>query len=137
MLKAKLSKEGVVLFMVLCVLLVVASLTTVILNLISSHARLTYHQTGRIQAYYAALAGVNYGFDKLRTGSWVAGTDCTAGSPCTITFSDGDFYPSVLINPTNGVTITIRTAGSSGCSSPPAPTGGACISATADYAHSS
>src|SRR3989338_8459923 len=62
-------KRGVVLFIVLGTLLVVVSLATVILSLILSHARLTHHQTSRIHAYYAALAGMNYAIEKLRVGT--------------------------------------------------------------------
>jgi Tfp pilus assembly protein PilX len=121
-------KKGVVLLIVLGTLLVVASLATVILSLILSHARLTHHQTSRIQAYYAAMAGVNYALEQLRTGS------CTAGSPCTMPpFASDDFKPASIVG--NSISITIISAGSAGCLSPPAPAGGACVSATANYTY--
>ncbi len=135
MLKAGLNKKGLILLIVLGTLLIVAILATVILNLILSHTRLTYHQTSRIQANYAAMAGVNYGLEQLRTGIWVAGTNCTIASPCTMSFVAGDFNPSILVTPTNGATITIRAPGSAGCLSPPAPSGCACVSATATYTY--
>ena len=123
-------KKGVVLFIVLGMLLVVASLATVILSLILSHSRLTHHQTSRIQAYYASMAGINYGLEKLRTGSWTAGT-------YTMTFADGDFKPSILVNPTNRVTITIRQPQSTNplnpCYNPPGNS--ACVSTTATYTY--
>jgi len=126
-------KKGVVLVIVLGTLLVVASLATVILSLILSHARRTYHQTSRIQAYYAAMAGVNYALEQLRTGSWIAGTNCPTGSPCTMSFADGDFRPSILINPTNGVLITIIPYGSTGCTASPGNT--TCVSAKTTYTY--
>jgi len=137
MFEFKFNKKGIALIIVIGLLFVVSSLTVVILSIILTNSRLTYHQTGRIQAYYAAMAGVNYGLEKLRIGSWVVGTkpaECS-GSPaaytCTTLFDDGDFNPPVLVNPTNGVTITIKSAGAD-C---PAPLGGACVSATADYSY--
>jgi len=130
MFKLRFNKKGVVLLIVLGTLLIVVSLATVVLSMMLSHSRLTYHQTGRLQAYYAAMAGINYGLDKLRVGSWIAGSDCTTG--CTMSFDNDDFKPSILVNPTNGVTITITQSGSSGCQ---APTGSACVSATAEYTY--
>jgi len=63
------TKKGIALFMVLGTLLVVTTLAFVILNIILSHPRLTQHQVGRIQAYYAAQAGINYAIEKLRLGA--------------------------------------------------------------------
>ncbi len=137
MLKTRFNKKGVVLLIVLGTLLVVVSLTTVILSLILSHARLTHHQTGRIQANYAALAGTNYALEMLRIGAagggWVAGTNCTPSSPCTMSFADGDFKPSILVSPTNGVLITIIPYGSTGCTASPGNT--TCVSAKATYTY--
>ena len=108
-----LNKRGIVLFIVLGTLLVVVSLATVILSLILSHSRLTHHQTSRIQAYYAALAGMNYALERLRSGdvNWIPSPD-TAPNTRTRTLCksscdviDGDIpYP---------VTITIEAAGTS------------------------
>lgn len=60
------SEKGMILFIVIGVILVVAALSTVILRIISNQARLTHHQVSRIQAQYAAKAGVIYALDKLR-----------------------------------------------------------------------
>ena len=59
-------KEGVILFIVIGVILVVVILSTVVLRIVSSQSRLTHHQASRIQAQYAAKAGVIYALDKLR-----------------------------------------------------------------------
>jgi len=124
-----------VLFIVLGTLLVVTSLAIIILSIILSHNRLTYHQTSRIQAYYAAMAGTNYALEQLRTGTWIAGTNCTVGSPCTMSFDSGDFKPASIIG--NSVTIIIRSAQSSDpaqpCYNPPGNS--ACVSATATYTY--
>jgi len=55
-----------VLFIVIGVVLVVGILAVVILRIITSHARLTHHQVTRVQAMYAAKAGMLYALDKLR-----------------------------------------------------------------------
>lgn len=52
--------------MVIGIIMVVGILSTVILRVVSNHARFTHHQVSRIQAQYAAKAGVIYALDKLR-----------------------------------------------------------------------
>ncbi|MFH1281948.1 MAG: hypothetical protein ABIH91_04470 [Candidatus Omnitrophota bacterium] len=59
-------ERGVALFMVIGVILLVSILSAIILGIASSHSRLTHHQVSRIQAQYAAKAGVLYALDKLR-----------------------------------------------------------------------
>jgi Tfp pilus assembly protein PilX len=60
------NRKGVLLFIVLATIIVVVTLSTVILRIILSQSRLTHHQVSRIQAQYAAKAGVFYALDKLR-----------------------------------------------------------------------
>ena len=60
------NKKGVALYFVLAILLVVVILANIILNFITSQSRLTTHQVKRVQAYYAAQAGVNYALEQLR-----------------------------------------------------------------------
>ncbi len=64
------NKRGVILFIVIGIIIVVVALATVILRIISNQARLTHHQVSRIQALYAAKAGMVLAFEKLRTGDW-------------------------------------------------------------------
>ncbi len=52
--------------MVLAILFGVILMSGVVLNLITSQSKLTDHQVKRMQAYYAAQAGMNYGFEQLR-----------------------------------------------------------------------
>jgi len=94
--KSRFKKKGVVLLIVIGTLLVVASLAAVILSLILSHARLTYHQTSRIRAYYAAFAGMNLARENLRTGTWATGAYTLCNSGCTV--NDGDIPYSASIS---------------------------------------
>ncbi|MBI4981861.1 MAG: hypothetical protein HZC15_01750 [Candidatus Omnitrophica bacterium] len=66
------NSKGVALIIVLGVLLVITILANVILSLISSQSRVSYHQLNRIRAYYACLAGMNLAVNKLRTNTWTA-----------------------------------------------------------------
>lgn len=68
------NKKGVILFIVIGVIMVVAMLSIVILRIISNQSRLTHHQLSRIQSQYAAKAGVLYALDKLRKNdpSWTS-----------------------------------------------------------------
>lgn len=70
-------RRGVALFLVLTVLLIVVMLTHVVLSLITSHSNLSNHQLRRIQAYYAAMAAINYATEQMRLGSggWMPATN--------------------------------------------------------------
>ena len=65
MTKLRISQKGVILFMVLVSVLMTVILAGIILNIITSNARFSQHQVSRVQAYYAAMAGVNYAIEKL------------------------------------------------------------------------
>jgi len=60
------AKKGAILFIAIGMIMVVSILVIVILRIISNQARLTHHQVSRIQAQYAAKAGINYALEKLR-----------------------------------------------------------------------
>jgi len=93
-------KSGVALFIVLATFFVIVILANVILNIMLSHSRLTHHQVSRIQAYYAAQAGVNYALEMLRSGGWVytvgppAVNSCPNPGGCLI--NDGNFPNSIV-----------------------------------------
>jgi len=75
------NKKGVALYITIFAILLVIILANIILSTISSQSRLTQHQIGRIQADYAAMAGINVALEMLRLGKW----DTTAaGSPYTL-----------------------------------------------------
>jgi len=85
--------------MVLGMLLVVVTLANAILTIISSQSRFTHHQVSRIQAYYAAMAGVNYTFEMLRTAAWVydpliGANSCPSPAGCL--FNDPTFPASIV-----------------------------------------
>ena len=60
------NRKGVLLVIVIGTILVVVTLSTVMLRIVLSQSRLTHHQASRIQAQYAAKAGVIYALEKLR-----------------------------------------------------------------------
>jgi hypothetical protein len=67
---AKIKLKGIVLFLVLGTILMAIVLANIILTIISNQARLTGHQLGRIQAYYASMAGINLAYERLMNGIW-------------------------------------------------------------------
>lgn len=91
--KIRTNKKGVALFMVLGTLLVVIILANIILNFILSQSRFTHHQVSRIQAYYAAQAGMVYALEQLRTGAWRFPVNCSNPAGCPV--SDTDFPPVI------------------------------------------
>ena len=119
--------KGVILLMVLATVLIVALLANIILRLISTQYKLTHHQIARIQAYYAAMAGVNYALDNLRRGAWTVNSCLESAGGCPLNDSD---FPDTIIQP---VTIIIRPSGSADCINPPNQVN-ARISVTANYA---
>ncbi len=119
------NKNGIVLYVVLCIVFVVLTLASVILSIISNQTRFTHHQVSRIQAYYAAMAGVTYALEQLRTGIWTSGS-CPGPVGCP--FADLNFPSSIVGQNFNVIT----TAPGGGCT---APTGGACVRVTVTYTY--
>jgi Tfp pilus assembly protein PilX len=68
------NKKGIVLYFVLAILLMVVILANIVLNFITSQSKLSSHGVKRIQAFYAAQAGVNYALEQLRlnNSTWLA-----------------------------------------------------------------
>ncbi|MHB8154853.1 MAG: hypothetical protein ACYDFR_02225 [Candidatus Omnitrophota bacterium] len=66
--------KGMILFIVIGVIIVVVILSTAILRIIANQLRLTHYQVSRIQAQYAAKAGVIYALERLRRNDvgWIA-----------------------------------------------------------------
>jgi Tfp pilus assembly protein PilX len=129
--KAKEEEKATALFLVLSIMFVVLALANVILSFMHSQSRLTHHQVSRIQAYYAAQAAMNYAFEKLRTGEWVAGIDCTEAAPChapgdiPLDFSNAFYPPSI-----NYINVTIAPQAGSPI------TGTNPVNVTVDYQYS-
>ena len=59
-------RRGMLVFMVIGIIMVVVIFSMIALRIVANHSRLNYHQVSRIQALYAAKAGVIYALDKLR-----------------------------------------------------------------------
>lgn len=96
------NKKGIALFIVIGVIMLVILAANTILNVILSQTRLARHETGRIQAFYAAKAGIYHAIDRLsRTGY------CCPTGTCTYTLSDADFPNSI-----SSVVISIGDVGS-------------------------
>jgi hypothetical protein len=133
------SKKGVLLFIVLMTIMIVVILGNIILSIMSSQGRLTTHQLSRIQAHYAAMAGVNYAYEMLRLGAAGGWPMPTPNSCPSFPLHDLDF-PQSISNQT--VTVWVAGIGASPPTCPPAnppcnPLGGtgACIYAQADYTY--
>jgi hypothetical protein len=85
-------KRGMILFIVIGVVMVVVVLATVVLTIIANQSRLTHHMVSRVQAHYAAKAGIVYALEKLRlgrsNGGWAyisaVDNDCPNATPCSI-----------------------------------------------------
>lgn len=101
--------------MVLSTIFIVVILANVVLTLITSQSRLTHHQVSRIQAYYAAQAGMNYAIEMLRLGdaNWIPSPDAppttrvrTLCRGCTPPDVDEPDLPGSV----QSVTITVEAA---------------------------
>lgn len=74
------NKKGIALFIVLITMILIVILSGIILRIVLSQGAYTKHQQSRIQAQYAAFAGMNYAFEKIRVGNdpnWPASGDYT------------------------------------------------------------
>lgn len=116
---------------VLGIILVAVFLANVVLNIIGSHPRLTHHQISRIQAYYAAWAGISYAYDRITAGDASWPVPAPTGS-YTRTITDNDpatGFPRQIVNQQ----VVVVVQGRNLCPSP-VPTGvNACINATVNY----
>jgi Tfp pilus assembly protein PilX len=63
------NKKGILLYIVIATIVIVIILGNIIMNIMLNQGRLTTHQLNRIQAYYAAMAGINLAYERLRNGN--------------------------------------------------------------------
>lgn len=84
MLEAKIKEKGIVLLVVLSTIFIVILLANILVGIMVSQSRLTRHKTSRIQAHYAAMAGINYAYESLRTGSWAMPAPSYVNAICKI-----------------------------------------------------
>ena len=71
--------RGVALFTVIVFIIIIASLATVAVFIMTGTAHLSRHQVERIQAKYAAEAGLVQGLEMLRNGQTFATTTVIVG----------------------------------------------------------
>ena len=138
-------KSGIILFIALMTLLIVVLLANVVLSLMSSQSRITQHQIGRIQAFYAAQAGMVYALEMLRkgtaSGGWNQASCGPPANPPGCVRPDASFSASirdpVAPNTARQVRIVFCPTGSicapstTRCTTPAGIT--FCINVTADY----
>ena len=125
--------KGIALLIVLSTILVIVLLANIILTVMLSNTRLTQHQISRIQAYYAAQAGMNYALEKLRIAdpAWTP-TICKSTSPCSIPAAERtNNFPTTI----QSINIILTAPGAltpAGvvCS---APANGACVTVNVEY----
>ena len=123
----RMNKKGAIFLTVLGTILVVVVLANVVLHLILNQAKLTHHQIARIQAYYAAQAGLVYAWEQLRAGDYtIAARNCESG--CDVPITQSDFKPFTLTQ----AKVFIIPEGSAGCLNPPQGSN-ACISSEVTY----
>ncbi len=116
------NKKGVAIYLVLTTIFIAFMLAGVIIKIISSQGRLTHHQVSRIQAYYAAQAGMNLAIEKLRIGEWVPPasgstlikTLCKSG--CDVNDLDIPYTVTITIYPLNDAPDGALISGTAGIS---------------------
>ena len=70
------NNKAVALILVISLVLIVSVIATVAMKLVTSQAFFVSHQVHRLQAYYAGQAAIAFMYERLRTGQYVAGTNC-------------------------------------------------------------
>ncbi len=125
------NRRGVLLFIVLATIFIVATLSITILQIILSQSRLTHHQVSRIQAQYAAKAGMVYALEMLRTGVWTA-SSCPSSTPCEVT---DPAFPASIVNKQFHIIFCPSGSTCSPVSTPCSPPAGStfCINSTVDF----
>lgn len=136
MLNRLMSQRGMVLFIVLAIFFIVILIGNFTMGLISSQSRLTHHNVGRIQAYYAAQGALHYAFEKLRQNNDSNWQIPSIGNAYTRTLCRSGCNINDPSLPLTISTVRIRIAdqGASGCNPPAGST--TCLSATAEYSSS-
>ncbi|MDD4953719.1 MAG: hypothetical protein PHG40_02295 [Candidatus Omnitrophica bacterium] len=143
-------ENGVALLLVMTTILLVVLVANIVLGIVSSQSRLTKHKIGKIQGYYASLAGVNLAYASLGAGVWPM--PAVAGNYTRLICRDatlpGCGGPGVILDPNfpasiQSITIYVRRRGAPtlmpgipvpACN-PPSPAWGfdACIHSVANY----
>jgi len=93
-------KKGIVLVIVMGIVVIIAFLCLAAAYFLSQQARVAEHKIRRMRAYYAAMAGVVYAFDKARNGALPVGNSSVKVGNATYGYPPGGF--TVDINRTTG-----------------------------------
>jgi len=103
-------EKGIALFMALGLLMIVVVFANVILTIMLNQSRVTGHQVGRIQAYYAGMGGMNLALDNLRSGTWTFDPVNSCPEPVVGSRADciiDETVDSALVDE-DGVTTAVR-----------------------------
>lgn len=122
-------EKGVALILVLGMFLVGIVFANIALVVVLNQARITRHRTGRIQAYYAAQAGMVYELSRLNTVS--------ACKDETFNLPDDPYIPKTIssIVITTRVPVWVPSLGRFQCNGVSVPDGTqCCVSVKAVYA---
>jgi hypothetical protein len=132
-----------VLFVVLGVIIFAVILGSVVLNIVLSNTALSRKHVGRVQAYYAALAGMNYGYERLSRNDDSTNWPMPAsGTHYTNYICNSSFHPcpgyvvndETLVRGIRQIAITVSERSDSACISHSPPVGvDACIMARVTY----
>jgi type II secretory pathway component PulK len=121
-----------VLLVTLFIVLIAVILAQVMLSILRSHSRLSHHQVSRIQAQYAAMAGVVYAYDSLRSGH-LSSSDCPEGNSNPKCRVDDNNFPVCIKD--KRVKIILCPAGAT-CAGKTCPvSNNLCIYSTAEYTY--
>lgn len=140
------SNQGVVLFIVLGIIIFAAILGGVVLNIVLSNTGLSRKHFTRVQAFYAAKGGVNYGYERLIRNddntNWptpaadASYTNCICNGTCTPACPSGGLVinDTTLSSGIQRIAVVVSGRDHANCSkySPPSASR-LCISAIVDF----
>ena len=97
------SPKGVTLLLVVALVLVIVIMANITITVLLSQSRFTHHTLSRIQALYAARAGINLALEQLRNNSWGTGAYCIgrSGSGCAALDNDIPYQVNITVGAPN------------------------------------
>lgn len=140
------SSKGVILFVVLTVIVFAVILGGVVLNIVLSNTSLSRKHFSRVQAYYAAVGGMNYGYERLRRNDDPANWPMPAAAATYTNYICNNAYHTcsgaayivvndeTLVKAIRSIAITVSGKSNAACSShSPAAGVDACVTAKVEY----
>lgn len=136
--------RGVILFVVLTVIVLAVIMGGVVLNIVLSNTSLSRKHFSRVQAYYAAVGGMNYGYERLRRNDDATYWPMPASAATYTNYICNNAYHSctsgyvvndeTLVRAIRSIAITVSGRNNAACSSYSPATGvDACITAKVNY----